>query len=136
MRPKTMIAVAATVALVGGVYAWLEYNRKPASTSDLSAEISISAADLLKAFADDELTANVRFNDRVIEVSGTVISSDVGEDGRTEVLLDTGDPLANVSCSFEPGTEPQWRAGTEARVKGICTGMLMDVVLVRCTPVQ
>jgi hypothetical protein len=54
-------------------------------------------------------------------------------EGRTEVILETGDPLAGIVCSFESAAPPAIVVGDTVRVKGVCTGMLMDVVLVRCT---
>lgn len=135
MRPKTMIAVAATVAVVAGIYAWREYDRAPASTAAMGSDITLTAQELLEAFVNDETAANARFNDKVVEVSGTVRSITTSE-GRTEVVLETGDALAGIICSFESGTTVAWAQGDAVRVKGVCTGMLMDVVLVRCTPVQ
>lgn len=136
MRPRTIIAIAATVAVVGAFFAWKEYDRRPASTASMRPDITIPAVDLLAAFQADESAANMTYNDKVLEVSGTVKELVLVEDGPPEVVLETGDMLAGVSCSFEAGAEVPWEVGQEARIKGICTGMLMDVVLVRCTPVR
>lgn len=131
-----MIAVAATVAVVGAFFAWKEYDRRPASTASLAPDITIAASELLADFQADENTANTTYNDKVVEVSGTVKELLLHEDGPPEVILETGDMLAGVSCSFEAGAEVPWEVGQEARIKGICTGMLMDVVLVRCVAVR
>ena len=95
-----MIAVAATVAVVGGIFAFREYNRPVASTASLSSDIVIGADALLNAFLSDETAANKQFNDKVVEVSGVVRSVAPESEGRTEVILETGDPLAGIVCTF------------------------------------
>lgn len=140
MRIKTMIAIAATVAVVGGVFAWMEYNRGVAGVDDMGTVAKVQASELLAEFAADEAAATAKYvgtSEQAIEVSGTIRSMDNAEGGKVTVVLETDDALAGIVCEFTgadvPGT---WRAGTTVTVKGICTGMLMDVVLVRCVPVQ
>jgi hypothetical protein len=128
-----MIAVAVTVAVVGGIIAFREYNRPVASTTSLKSDVIIDADDLLNAFLGDEAAANIQFNDKVVEVRGAVRSIAPEFEGRTEVILETGDPLAGIVCSFESGPPPAIQVGDTVALKGVCTGMLMDVVLVRCT---
>ncbi|MBK7298775.1 MAG: hypothetical protein IPI91_20055 [Flavobacteriales bacterium] len=49
------------------------------------------------------------------------------------MTLETGDALAGVVCEFEKNDMPnEWKAGDQASIKGICTGMLLDIVLIRC----
>lgn len=135
MRPKTMIAVVATVAAVGGTFAWLEYHRVPAPTATLESDVRLTATQLWAAFSEDEVAAGARFNGKVVEVTGTVKDVTTGEDGPVEVMLDTGDPVSGVVCVMEPGVTAVYPVGRTVRVKGVCTGMLLDVVLVRCTSV-
>ncbi|MBK7298774.1 MAG: hypothetical protein IPI91_20050 [Flavobacteriales bacterium] len=62
MRPKTMIAVAATIALVGGGrYAWSEFNRGLAETDTMPVKESVTADALYQAFSSDEKAATDRF---------------------------------------------------------------------------
>ncbi len=140
MRIKTMIAVAAAVAVVGGIFALKEYNRGAADVADMTSVAKLPASELLAEFAADEVAATARFvgtTEQAIEVSGPIRSMEDADDGKVNVVLETDDALAGVVCEFAAADVPEtWRAGSEVTVKGICTGMLMDVVLVRCVPVQ
>ena len=54
------------------------------------------------------------------------------------VLLDGGNGMFGISCSLQK-TDAEVKKiekDKEVTVRGICTGMLMDVVLTRCAIVQ
>jgi hypothetical protein len=59
-------------------------------------------------------------------------------DSTTSILLkDNALAMAGISCLFEPQYSAEikkWKTGRSVKIKGICTGILMDVVLVRCVP--
>ncbi len=132
-----MIAVLGTVAVIGGAtYAVMEYNRGTAGADAMKTVTTVTATDLLAAYAADESAADQRFvgkAEQAIEVTGIIRAMEPVGGDKTNVILETGDPMAGVVCEFSNTDLPiDWRSGTSVRVKGICTGLLMDVVLVRC----
>ncbi|MBK8947783.1 MAG: hypothetical protein IPM68_02670 [Flavobacteriales bacterium] len=134
---RTVILIALLAVIAGGWYAWREYNRIAEPTSELEATETIEAAALLQAYTADENAANTRFNGKVLLVSGTVREVKSPENGLVDVVLETGDPLAGVVCQFAQADVPATLiAGAPARIKGISTGLLMDVVLQRCAVVE
>ncbi len=138
MPMKRIVILIALLAVIGGGwYAWREYNRTAGPTSELEAAEAIEAAALLQAYTADENAANARFNGKVLLVSGTVREVKAPENGLVDVVLETGDPLAGVVCQFAQADVPSaLTAGAPARIKGISTGLLMDVVLQRCAIVE
>ena len=40
--------------------------------------------------------------------------------------------MGGVICQMEPSFEGEFETGESATFKGLCTGYLMDVILVRC----
>jgi hypothetical protein len=136
MKKRTILLLALVAAAAAGIYGWSEYNRKPAGTGDAKADLVITADSLLLGFTSDENAANARFNEKVVEVSGKVRSV-VEEGGKVNVTLETSDALAGVVCEFAPADAPgATEPGETLRIKGICTGYLIDVVLVRCSIVE
>ena len=134
---RIVILIALLAVIGGGWYAWREYNRTAEPTSELEATETIEAAALLQAYTTDENAANARFNGKVLLVSGTVREVKSPENGLVDVVLETGDPLAGVVCQFAQADLPATlAAGAPARIKGISTGLLMDVVLQRCAVVE
>ena len=140
MRPKTLLIVGLTIAVVGGGYAILEYGRGVKGADDLSVAATVNAEQLMAEFTADEAAATAKYvgtTDQAVQVNGTIRSMEPTGDGKITVVLETGDPLAGVTCEFAEGDVPvTWRSGTQVSVKGICTGMLMDVVLVRCAALE
>jgi hypothetical protein len=140
MKTRTLIIAAAVIAVLAGAYAWTEYDRGLADAGAMAVAERVTAAELLAAFRADETAATARFvgtTEQAMEVTGPVRAIEPQGAGPVNVLLDTGDDMAAVLCEFAPGTVPdQWAPGTSVTVAGICTGMLMDVVLVRCVPVE
>lgn len=140
MNTKALLLIGVVALAIGGGYAWNEYSREKATTDEMPVKESLSATELLAAFSADETAATARFvgtTEQVVQVSGSIRSMDVAAAGLTNVVLETGDALAGVVCEFPSANVPAtWKTGDMVAVKGICTGMLMDVVLVRCVPVE
>ena len=122
------------MAIVAGVgYGLYEYFRTNAQTADLDANVKISANDLYNAFTDNETLADSLYLMQVIQVTGKVV--DIKEDtSGTIILLDGGNGMFGISCSLQKTDEEVKKVekDSEITIKGICTGMLMDVVLTRC----
>ena len=122
------------MAIVAGVcYGLYEYFRTNAQTADLDANVKISAVDLYNAFTDNEILADSLYLMQVIQVTGKVV--DIKEDtSGTIILLDGGNGMFGISCSLQKTDEEVKKVekDSEITIKGICTGMLMDVVLTRC----
>ena len=60
------------------------------------------------------------------------------EEGRTSITLESGSEMFGVICQLDNLTKharTNFKEGEEIKLKGICTGVLMDVVLVRCVEV-
>ena len=140
MKSRTVISLAAIIVLIVGAYiAWDSFGGH-AETAHREATHAISATELLAAFMADERAATEHYvgvSEQVLEVTGSIRAMESIGGGKMNVVLETGDPLAAVVCEFDDTDVPQeWRAGAEVKVKGVCTGMLMDVVLVRCAAVD
>jgi len=135
-----MIIVAATVAVVGGTFALIEYNRGPQGVSSMEPVGTVKAEELLNAFVADEALATGTYvgeQEQAVQVSGAIGAMEEVGEGKTNVILETGDPLAGIVCEFATKDIPiTWRSGATVSVKGICTGILLDVVLVRCVAVE
>jgi len=133
-----MPALLLVLAVAG--YGWYVFNKKPADVRRQKADMEINAKDLLQLFQQNETAADARYVDKVIIVSGIVQSMQTDAQGKTTISLDTGDPMAAVTCSFyneETAAVKQIiNKGSRVHVKGICTGMLSDVILNKCSLVK
>ena len=118
-------------------YGLFEYFRTNAKTADLEADLKISAIDLYNAYSDNESQSDSIYRMQVIEVTGKI--SEIKKDtSGIIILLDGGNGMFGVSCSLQETDKELKKAEKDNTIiiKGICTGMLMDVVLTRCVIVQ
>lgn len=137
-RTKVLLIVLA-IGIVSVSYGFYLLHKKPADVRKLSADFSISAATIVNAFSDNEQEANKKYLDKVIDVKGKVADIKLEANGNTTLFLDSGNPLASVTCSFyndEAASVKSVKKGDEVIVKGMCTGFLMDVVLNKCSIVN
>jgi hypothetical protein len=135
MNNKLSIAILLLVVALGGALVVWKYTFRK---SDLNValqkvDVEITAADLLQAFESDESKANELYLDKVLLVTGAVES--VSEDSvGISVYLKIPDDLSGIICGFDKTASVESvEKGSVVRIKGMCTGYLMDVVMNRCS---
>ena len=129
---KVLIALVA-LGLIGAGIGFYMFNKTVPSTASMNSDYIMGADELLSAFENDENSANLKYLDKVIQVQGSVEKFET-KDGKTTVYLNADNPLSNIICQLE---EPisNITQGQSITLKGICTGYLMDVVLVRAVTI-
>ncbi len=137
---KKILIGFSLIAFLGAAGGYYLYNKKPADVRRLQPDLSVTANFLIVAFNSDEVAANLKYLDKVIAVKGIIADIKIDSStGQASVILDSGDPLSAVTCSFyndEIGAVQKLSKGTEVVIKGKCTGKLMDVVLNNCSIIQ
>jgi hypothetical protein len=130
----TILLIVAVVVIVVAILAWsFVFKKADLSVSGQKVAFEIIAPDLLKAFEAKEDSANKKFNGKVISVTGTV--AEVKEDPQNiSVYLKEKEATSGVMCSFDKSAvkSQDFKVGQQIRLKGICTGYLMDVLLNKC----
>ena len=133
MRKKVLLSSLAIIILI---IAWGVYNyRKPhTNVVAIKAAISLTAAELMKQYEQDEIAANKKFADKVLEVNGTVIAIE-HSDSTANIQLASGEQMGNINCSFIFSKDAPIKLpakNTNITIKGHCIGYLVDVNLVDC----
>ena len=126
--------ITALAVSLAGMFMFYYVNKPKASIVRKQPDVIMSPQKLLSEFTTDEEAANVKYLDKIIEVSGKVASKNLNAN-KVTILMDTGDPMSNVTCelnSKETEKSSAIETGSIVEIKGICTGMLTDVVLVDC----
>ncbi|WP_343671793.1 hypothetical protein [Chitinophaga sp.] len=132
-RKKTILFAAVLLCLVAGGTGYYLYNKPRTTAAEAHTDDSVTAQELYSIYAKDEKTAGKLYENKVLEVTGTVMQ--VEQSGNeVSVLLSAGDANpGGVNCSLAENTNPLPKSGETVRVKGKCTGFLMDVSLVDAT---
>ncbi|HEX5172435.1 MAG TPA: hypothetical protein VFW11_24835 [Cyclobacteriaceae bacterium] len=135
MLKKTLVIVG--IAIVMCIVAlYFVYNRPHRSVS--VADTSMTAQSLVAAFDQNEIDANDRFLDKIIEVKGKV-KEVIKQDDSFILLLGDEQLPGSVSCTLDQAQDSVaygLKAGDSVVVRGICTGFLMDVILINCKVVN
>lgn len=137
-RILRLLLVLIVLGAIVGTGTWLYvFKKSDSNVASRKVDVEITAKNLVARFETNETTANAEFLDKVILVEGVIDS--VNEDSLgVSVSLKNPDEIAGVICSFSKGDaeKENFTVGNPVKVKGLCTGYLMDVVLNKCSVVQ
>jgi hypothetical protein len=123
----TFIAIAAILA------ALYFYNLKSTDMAKAKPDFVITSSDLQKEFEADETKASVKYINKILEVTGKIVSVKPAENKVVSISLVTESDLSSVICTFPAVSDPAvFKVGDEITVRGECSGFLMDVLLNNC----
>jgi hypothetical protein len=131
MKKRIIIGsiVVAVFALAVAVY---QYQRRSKNTVDGDPAYTTTASELFKEFDANEDSANAKYLNKVILVRGEIVDMTPIDSANLNIVLGTTDPIFGVSCQLPAANQNKLKVGESVNVKGLCTGKLMDVVLVKC----
>jgi hypothetical protein len=127
MRKRTLIFAGLFLcALAAGIGYYL-YNKPRAAAFEADTDKQVTAERLYQEFMINEAQAESIYVNKVLEITGTV--KDVQHSGQeVSVLLSGGeDKDGGVNCSVTGTGKTVPKVGEAIKVKGVCTGLLMDV---------
>jgi tRNA_anti-like len=134
---KILILTTAIAMITGAAFAYYLYHKPHQSVANETPAFTLDAASLVSEYDANEKKANSKYLGKIIEVKGVVSEKSKNSAGHFCVTLQ-GPDLAGIGCEFEPKAQThaaKLKEGEEVCIKGICSGVLMDVVMVDCTVV-
>lgn len=134
MTKKRITLVILILGIIGAFVAYKMYNKPHVDVADSKSDIVISADKIQSDFSTNENLANSNYLEKIIEVSGE-ISELTLENKKGIITLKTNDDFGSVLCHLSDNSTQKMntlKVGKSVRLKGICTGYLMDVILVKC----
>jgi len=123
--------------IILGVFLFVKFyifRKSDDSVASKNAYYTIEAVDLLNSFETDETSANKKYLDKVIEVTG-IVDNFVTTKTETNVYLRQPGKTSGIMCSFNTSEfqKQPIKSGDRVKIKGICSGYLLDVVLNKCS---
>jgi hypothetical protein len=137
-RWKLILSAVVMIGIATATYTWFEFNREHADTFGIKPSFSKNAIELVKEFEDDEEASGKKYTDQVIAVKGSIIKIEK-DDSTQKILLGERSSLGGVLCELDKRHKSQLenlQPGQPVEIKGVCTGMLMDVILTRCVLIE
>ena len=133
---KKIIFVVLIVLGSAVAYGFYLFYKPHQGIANKEAEYTMESKKLFDEFSQDENASNAKYNGKVVCVYGKVADRAVDANGNLSLILEGGD-MAGVGCQFDKSVIEEMskvKKGQVLKIKGTCTGMLMDVVLIDCVP--
>ena len=131
---KRILIPLLVVLAIGAVVVLMQWD-KPHPKAEDEAGVAISAESLYAAFKSDEQAANKKYLNKVLVVSGALLSKEKNQDGQTVAVLrgEAGDDITagGVMCTLRD-KDARLPEQSSLRLKGFCTGFANDVHLSDC----
>lgn len=119
------------VILITAGFVGYKMYTKPHRNVERAKAIAISAIQLATEYETNEPVANSKYLDKILQVNGEINEISKNQKGETVIVL-KGTDMGTIRCTLEGVVAPEIKTGSSTVVKGICTGYLTDVVIVRC----
>jgi len=130
---KIALFVVLFIAFSGILAALIMFNKKHTDTAKAKPDFVVTAIVLQKEFEDNEAAASARYINKIIEVTGSIVSITRSDTTNTNISLKTGNDMSSVICASRSIVDPsKFNAGEEITLRGECSGFLMDVLLKNC----
>lgn len=135
---KKVLLYLLPLVVLGLFGAYFMYNKPHKNMESAKADLSVSAEELFTEYETDEARANEKYLEKIVVVKGQVKDYSTNEEGHISLTLQSNSEMFGVICELDNLTDharTEFAIGETVSIKGICTGMLMDVVLVRCVEI-
>jgi hypothetical protein len=133
-RKKILIMISSLLVVTTTVVCLLIYYKPHRSVRKEEAAFNLSVTELVSAFSTDESKANNLYLGKVLEVKGN-LKEIILNDSSLVLLLGDSTQAIGISCYLQKDQKDHYAAlekGKPVGVKGICNGMLLDIVLDKC----
>lgn len=110
------------------------YNKPFIDIKKSNPELEITAQEILNDYRADENSANEKYVDNLIQIKGEIADISFAKGISIITLKDTSG-LSSIICQMLPEDNLnvlKLKKGNQVLIKGICTGYLIDVMMVRC----
>ncbi len=114
------------------------YNKPHLDVKKSEAAYVLTAQNLIKEYQENETTTNEKYSESVILVKGKIFEVSTLK-GNSVITLKDDNSESSIICHLLPeenGKVLSLKVGQDIGIKGICTGYLLDVIMVRCTLVE
>jgi len=134
MNKKKLLISAVIIGAIAAYFIWANFLKTAPSMRKLDTAFQVEAVALYKEFDSNEATANAKYLNKIIEVTGVVANIEVSEDSKPIISLKT-EGFGVIKCTMESDLDDEELSEIQMNstlvIKAECIGMLLDVLLNR-----
>jgi hypothetical protein len=134
---KISLSIIFVVAVAGVVTAVWLFNKKPADLRKTKPDLIVTAPMLQKEFEENEAEAVSKYVNKILEVTGTIVSIKKEREELPTITLKTDSDFSSVICTLNSSENiASMTPGNEVTIRGECSGFLLDVLLNNCAVIE
>ena len=136
---KITLVSASLMIGIGTAAYFTVFMRPQENLSDAKADYTLNTKQIVDEFTFSEDSANKKFLNKIIEISGPLASVEKNKDSSVNIILRNEGEISGVSCSLLQEVIKDTsliKIGQTVTLKGKCSGMLMDVILNNCVIIK
>lgn len=99
---------------------------------------SLTAQNLIKEYQENELGTDKKYTEQIIEIEGHIHEISTLK-GSSVITLKDPESDSSIICHMQAKDNKRaltLKKGQRVTIKGVCTGYLLDVMMVRCILVE
>lgn len=134
MKRKNIAFMVSSVILLTSIIFIVIYYKPHRSVRGEDPAYSLTVQQLVNAFSANEMRADSMYVGAVLELEGR-LKEMILNDSTLILLLGDSTQMTGVSCYLNKSQKEKYtsiKRGEIVKVKGICNGMLLDIVMDKC----
>lgn len=139
MNKKRLLLIAVVIAGIAGYFVWANFLKTAPSMSRLDADYRVNAVEFYAEFDESEEAANVKYQNKIVEIVGEVEGVDMSEGTLPVITLKT-DGFGTIKCTMEAQLSSDElndiQLNSSLVIRGECQGMLLDVLIGRSVVIE
>ncbi len=114
------------------------YNKPHINVRETKVDYTLSTINLIEEYQQDEGATDKKYSEHVLQLEGKIFEISAQQGNSVITLKDKGSE-SSVICQMmaeENKKMLKLKKGDNISIKGVCTGYLLDVIMVRCILVE
>ena len=130
-KQKIILIIIIIISIIAVIF-YKTYNKEHINVEKTSAKYTMTSQKLIDDFLMDEDEANKKYVNQIIQVTGTISEID-----KVSITIKDVNSESTVQCNFSDKiNNTNLKQGQKITIKGLCTGYLLDVVLIECVLIK
>ena len=130
-KQKIILIIIIIISIIAVIF-YKTYNKEHINVEKTSAKYTMTSQKLIDDFLMDEEEANKKYVNQIIQVTGTISEID-----KVSITIKDVNSESTVQCNFSDKiNNTNLKQGQKITIKGLCTGYLLDVVLIECVLIK
>ncbi|HOT13438.1 MAG TPA: hypothetical protein PK252_01640 [Bacteroidales bacterium] len=135
---KYTLIIGLALAVIGFIVLLFVFRKADDTVAKQKTDYSVQSKQLVTDFENNENTANAKYLGKILEIEGPVAEITVDSNAVVVVLRPEG-AMSGVNCALgksQVADTSKISIGKTVKIKGVCNGYLMDVVVNKASLVK